>query len=353
MEELDYIEDPLEEKLLSWENQLRSLTHAYMDRPPTEYVVDKYFATHSLNIIYGAPATMKSMVMADLCGCIVTGNDWLRGVNGDGTGIPTHQGAVLWLDMDNGQRRTDQRFDAIGTARNLPPDAPLHYLSMPNPPFYMSDEMAVGALIRLARDQLQAKMIVIDNLGLITGTIEENSAQMAGIMGFLRILAERTGAAVVVVHHQRKGGSNGGRAGDALRGHSSIEAAIDLALHVLREPDSQSIRIQSTKTRGVDVPPVTAHFNYDHKPGTHDLEKAWFEGVAEVRGDNPIRDAIIAALEDNGEMTQGMLVDTVHEMLKKEVGVLKIRNRVKDMLEVTGELTAKKGAFNSLIIALS
>jgi hypothetical protein len=101
------------------------------------------------------------------------------------------------------------------------------------------------------------------------------------------------------------------------------------------------------------VPPVTAHFNYDHKPGTHDLERAWFEGVAEVRGDNPIRDAVIAALEENGEMTQGMLVDTVHEMLKGETGKLKIRNRVKDMLEVSGEICAQKGAFNSLIIALS
>jgi hypothetical protein len=119
MDENDYVEDPLEEKLSSWGNQLRTLTHAYMDRPPTEYVVDKYFATHSLNIIYGAPATMKSMVMADLCGCIVAGNDWLRGVNGDNTGIPTQQGAVLWLDMDNGQRRTDQRLTRSAPRANF------------------------------------------------------------------------------------------------------------------------------------------------------------------------------------------------------------------------------------------
>ena len=37
--------DELEEGEPSWE--VRTLKDAYAERPPTEYVVDKFFATHS------------------------------------------------------------------------------------------------------------------------------------------------------------------------------------------------------------------------------------------------------------------------------------------------------------------
>ena len=122
------------------------------------------------------------------------------------------------------------------------------------PSLIASDVDVMKAMIHYVRDDIKAGLVNCDNLGLITGDVEENSAQMAQVMGFLRILTEVTGAAVILIHHQRKGGAGSSRPGDALRGHSSIEASLDLALHVAREPGSQEIVIQSTKTRGVDVP---------------------------------------------------------------------------------------------------
>ena len=89
---------------------------------------------------------------------------------------------------------------------------------MPQPHIDASNGELVEHLAGLVH-RLAARLVVLDNLGLITGSTEENSANMASVMGNLRRLAESTGAAVVVIHHQRKGNSYGNsRAGDSLAG---------------------------------------------------------------------------------------------------------------------------------------
>jgi hypothetical protein len=333
-----------------WE--VRTLADAYAERPPTEYIVDKFFSTQSLNVVYGAPGVMKSLVMADMCACVVAGYDWLPGCNGKGEGVMVKESPILWLDVDNGTRRTDERFEALSRTKDLDENAQLYYLSMPNPPFYANDDDALIALMQLIW-RVDARLLVVDNLGLVTGDIEENSAQMSLIMAGFRTIAERTGAAVVLIHHQRKGGHNGSRAGDALRGHSSIEASLDLALHIVREPNSSEITIQSTKTRGVDVPTVTARFNYEHRAGTNDLRLAWFDGLKVARGANPIRDEIIEMLSDNGSMTKGRLSDAVYESLGGEFGINKIRNWIDELIIVTKELEFGSGPHNAKVVRLS
>lgn len=321
-----------------WE--IRTLSNAYQEREPTEYIVDKYFATYTLNVVYGSPGSMKSMILADLCGHVVNGSKWLP-YGSKGIDCALHP--VLWVDMDNGARRTDGRFDAIGKAAGLPENAPLYYVSMPNPSLIAHD---INSMVVL-RDhimQLGVKLVIVDNLGLITGDVEENSAGMAQIMGNLRTLAERTGAAIILIHHQRKGGAAGGRAGDALRGHSSIEAAIDLAIHITREANSDQITLRSTKTRDVPARPVSAMFNYTHKPETNDLETAWFSGVESRSGANAIHDEIIDVVDYYADgIGKTKLAELVRDNLGEEApGINKIRAEIDHMLAVSKELVEEK-----------
>ncbi len=116
-----------------------------------------------------------------------------------------------------------------------PATTPLYYVSMPVPWLDASDPLQVDLLVARL-DKLAARLLVVDNLGTVLGEADENSAEMARVMSNFRRLAEHTGAAVVILHHQRKGNGFKGRAGDTLRGHSSIEAALDLALLIQREP---------------------------------------------------------------------------------------------------------------------
>lgn len=276
---------------------LRTLKDAYRERPPVEYVVDKLFPVASLSIIYGAPGSMKSMILADLAVCVASGARWLEPLPVSGNSaasFATRKYPVLWIDYDNGMRRTDERFEAFGKARGLSDDAPIHYVSMAYPWLKADDDALINELIEEINNS-GIKLVIIDNLGLISGDADENSADMAPVMGNLRRLAELSGAAVVVIHHQRKGAS-ADRSGDLLRGHSSIEAALDLALLVSRKDQESTITIKPTKVRGASVTSeFCADFTYQHRPGTHDLESARYWGATPTSEKDDMKNLVVSS----------------------------------------------------------
>lgn len=328
--------------------QFRNLTHAQQPREPTRYVLDKFLASHTLNIVFGAPGSLKSMIVLDAALSIAGGSEWLQGGNG---GFAVEQSPVLWVDLDNGERRTDERVDAISKGKQTPADSPFYYLSMPNPPLIATDIESM-AMLRDAIEESGAGTVVIDNLGLVTGPTEENSAAMGQVMANFRWLSENTGAAIILIHHQRKGGAGAGRSGDGLRGHSSIEAAIDLALHVTRDEDSGQIAIKSTKTRGVDVPTIAASFYYEHVPGTNDLQRAWFETVGAERVQLTIAESVIFYLTESGPMVKARLVDRVFHSMSGAATATSIRAEIDNMLATSGEIVEVDGRNKQRVIEL-
>jgi RecA-family ATPase len=174
---------------------------------------------------------------------------------------------------------------------------------------------------------------------------------MIPIMGALRQLAEATGAAIVLIHHQRKTGQISARAGESLRGHSSIEAALDLAILIEREEGSGVISLKSTKTRGVDVYPFSAEFTYTHKPGTTELETAKFWGLAveDTTSDKAIEKAILDVLSLE-TLNQSSLVKAVKERgitgTNRILGVIK---RLENSKKIKAETGAKGAQFYEIV----
>ena len=331
----------------------RTLVEAREPRPPTEYIIDKFLETHSLNIIYGAPGSLKSMIALDMALAVAGGQAWMPGLFPGGQGASVTGSAVIWIDMDNGQRRTDQRVDAMSKRRRLPNSAPFYYISMPTPSLIAHDVESM-ALLHDEIYALDARLVVIDNLGLVTGTVEENSAEMAQVMKNFRWIAERTGAALLLLHHQRKGGAAGSRAGDALRGHSSIEASLDLALHVVREAQTNQISVRSTKTRGVDVPNVVADFFYEHVPGTNDLDDAWFTAIEVRKSEFLLKQTIISCAEGfKIGVPKNKLREMVYDDLDGQFSHAKIRAEIEHLIEVTGELTLAEGKQGAKLVMLN
>ena len=64
----------------------RTLVEAREPRPPTEYIIDKFLETHSLNIIYGAPGSLKSMIALDMALAVAGGQAWMPGLFPGGQG---------------------------------------------------------------------------------------------------------------------------------------------------------------------------------------------------------------------------------------------------------------------------
>lgn len=317
--------------------QAFTMANAYEERPPVEYIVPGLFALPSLNIPFGAPGTLKSFLMADLVVCTAAGLPWLPPAPwltaNSARSFPTRQACALWVDFDNGRRRTLDRFAALGRAHNVPADCDqLKFYSMPRPWLNASDEASIGDLaLRIQRTN--ARLVVIDNLGVVTGNAEENSGEMATVMSGFRQLAEDTGAAIVLIHHQRKSNGLTGRAGDNLRGHSSIEAALDLALAIEREEYSESVALKATKVRGPDVLPFSAYFTFENRPDRPDeLQSARFWGVAEddTKSGAAIDRAILDALDGDAALNKTDLTKAVKEALP-DIGINRIRPRIDKM----------------------
>ena len=249
----------------------------YAPREKVKEILKGIIRPKSLIIPYGAPGDLKTMLFQDMAVCVAMGKPWLPPApwQSGGKAIPTEQRPVIWIDQDMGGELVHERFRALGKQHKAPPDLPLKVYTFQDPPLDASDLASIAILAARATG---AGLIIIDNLGTISGEAEENASTMRLVMANLRWLAESTGAAVVVIHHQRKSNGITGRAGDALRGHSSIEAALDLALQISREPYSDQITIKSTKTRAREVPPFTAYFTYT-QDDNGDLETAQFYSV--------------------------------------------------------------------------
>jgi len=333
----------------TWE--IRNLSHAYQEREPLLFLVDSLLPCPSLSIVYGGPGSLKSMILCDMAICVASGQRWLDAMSlpaanvKPGVTFAVKQAPVLWIDFDNGTRRTDERVDAFARARSLPVDTPFHYVSMPRPQLDASNPTMIDELVKLVK-YLEARLVIVDNLGLISGDTEENNAQMAQVMGNLRWLCDSSESAVIVIHHQRKSAASGNgdiRKGESLRGHSSIEASLDLALLVERKPGEDSIAIVPTKVRGYQAFDVFgAYFTYEHRANTHDLETARFYSqkmeTKEERELTAIRERIINEIKTNGDqMKQSELVQAVRDAMAAQPngrapGINKVRGTLKNMV---------------------
>jgi len=327
-----------------------TMGEVYKPLQPIRYLAHELLEVGSLNILYGPPGTLKSFLMQDLAACVVTGKTWLQPApwgTGEGRSITTTQAAAVWLDFDMGARRTVERFAALGRHYEIPEEAPLKIYSMPVPPLNAGNPDHIDLLATRASG---SGLIIIDNLRTVSGGKDENSSQMSEVMFNLRWLAELTGAAVVVIHHERKSGGFNGRAGDALRGHSSIEAAIDLALKVEREPYSDLITVKSTKTRGLEVLPFSCAFTFDKNPDGS-LDEAAFYGVEseDTLSNYAVEREIKSALKIE-PMNQTTLWGAVHEKLP-DVGKNRIIDQIK-RLEANNKLMVTIGSRNAKIYSL-
>ncbi len=334
-----------------WHSSMRTLEDAFKPREPIQYIVHGIFQRPSLNISYGAPGDLKTMLMLDRSLCIAANIPWLPTLPGK-FGCGNFQVAhcpVVWIDFDMG-RLLEDAIEALARGHGInPADVPFYYYSFPVPQLDAGDFKMIASLAEVIADH-RAGSVVIDNLGIIKGKANENTDEMIPVMSNLKWLSENCDIDLDVIHHQTKGNSiqASTRAGDRLRGHSSIEASLSLALHVSREEGGDTVHIKSTKHRGAPIAPFSAVFTYTHKPDTHDLETARFFAVPEEGSD--LLDSCVKSTLASGEKNKTTLVNDTKMQLPK-FGINAIRARV-DWLADHGEIKQRIGKRTEIIYYL-
>lgn len=198
--------------------------------PSRGYVIKGLVAPGDVACVFGSPGAGKSVIAPHLAYAVAQGRPAF--------GMRTKQGGVFYVAAE-APADLRQRVKALKGAHG---DALMFSLVEGVADLLQSDSPDLKALREAVETQRPA-IVIIDTLAMACPGLEENDAQgMNQVVQMARSLTE-WGAAVILVHHSTK-------ADDATpRGHSVLNGALDMALHVRKVDDSPIVRGRLTKNR--------------------------------------------------------------------------------------------------------
>lgn len=164
----------------------RTLADAVLE--PPGYAV-KDLLVQGLHILAGAPKTGKSWLALWLCQQVAGGEKvW---------GHPTQQGTVLYLCLEDGYHRLQDRLLDIT-------EDPSENLYLATHAGTLADGLA-GQIETFVREHGRVSLIVIDTLQKVRETCTDNTyARDYADLARLKELADRCRTTVLLVHHLRK-----------------------------------------------------------------------------------------------------------------------------------------------------
>ncbi|MBA4491885.1 AAA family ATPase [Paracoccus sp. S1E-3] len=195
-----------------------------------KYLIKGLLAEKDVACIFGAPGAGKSLIAPFLGYMVAQGQEAFQ--------MRTKAGGVFYVASEDshGMRgRVKALRKAHGGADAFKLVEGVSNLLIKESPDFLALKEAVKAE--------SPALIFIDTLAMAFPGLEENSAEAMGrVVAVARALA-RWGAAVVLIHHDTKSESG------TPRGHSVLNGALDVALHVKRDDEYKIIRGKLTKNR--------------------------------------------------------------------------------------------------------
>ena len=185
--------------------------------PPTKFCVDTLLP-QGLCILGGAPKVGKSWFVLDLCTHVARGNNFL--------GLYTEQGKVLYLCLEDSERRIQERLNTI--TADIPDGL---YFAMGS----TSIESGVCNFLRnFKKEHPELILVAIDTFQLIRNPMNDMSyGNDYAELRVLKALADELDICLLLVHHLRK--MNDSDPINRLSGSSGISGAVD-AVYVLDKP---------------------------------------------------------------------------------------------------------------------
>jgi hypothetical protein len=240
--------------------------------------------------------------------------DWAIAVASGGIAmgmLPVVAGDVLYIDLENGQRRVQRRIRALYASDQHVPDLSRLMWATEAPPL---DKGLIDTLEEWRQDVTDPRLVVIDVLQRIKpiGNATRNSYENDySAWAPLQAWAMKHGVAVVGLHHTRKGGADDPL--EALSGSNGLSACADTTLVLDRYSNGITLFVRG---RDVEEKESALHFNAGLWTLTGD--------AAQVRMTDE-RTQILAALAQGGESMKpselaavtGMVSNNVRQLLFK------------------------------------
>lgn len=271
-------------------SRLTFLTPSECESTPSRgYVVKGILAPGDVGCIFGAPGAGKSLLSPHIGYAVAQGRDAF--------GMRSKPGRVLYVAAEDSHGMRGR----INALKRRHDDAPDFVLVEGVSDLLSADSQDLAALIDAVEAQRPA-IVFVDTLAMAFPGLEENDAKDMGRVVAVARKLTTWGAAVVLIHHDTKA------EGSTPRGHSLLNGALDMALHVTRD-EVGIVRAKLTKNRN----------------GSCERDMA-FTIATETLGHDEDGDAITAALVD--ELAAGAAPS--REKVSPEKAALRILDRMTD-----------------------
>ncbi|MFN2190670.1 MAG: AAA family ATPase [Candidatus Promineifilaceae bacterium] len=279
------------------------------------WLIERLWVDQAVGIIGGSPKSGKTWLALEIAVSVASGRSCL------GTFAVCSPGPVLLYAAEDSASAIRIRLETL---------AQLHKISLAQLDVHI---ITVDSL-RLDRpedqDRLEAtlylykpSLLVLDPLVRVHAIDENVAGQVAALLGYLRSLQRKTGAAVVLVHHVRKNISSAGSAGYSLRGSGDLYAWLDSFLYLRLHQGQRTLSAEhrSAPPFGpitldlVEADPIgpylkiTSSENPPCKPPQEELSSR----ILKLLSDSP-RPLTIETLRSRLQVRNQRVVETLHSL---------------------------------------
>jgi len=190
------------------------------------WLIDQLWTANAVGIIGGTPKSYKTWMALEIAVSVASGSACLA------TYAVPSAGPVLLYAAEDSAAALRSRLESL---------AQHHRLELA----YLDIRVISAETLRLDRPIDQARLeatlmlyrpalLILDPLVRLHAIDENAAGEIAALLGYLRVLQRKTGAAIALVHHARKNVSANGGAGYSLRGSSDLYAWVDSFLYLRR-----------------------------------------------------------------------------------------------------------------------
>lgn len=209
--------------------------HELLAAEPLTWLVKGVIPKSGLGVLYGESGSGKTFIALDLALSLARGEMWHH--------KKVSQAGVLYVAAEGGAGLS-KRLAAYLNYHDLEEiDTPFVVVPEPVNLLKEGDAQLETTCIAVSKDLThRVGLIVIDTLNRSMPGGDENSSEAMGyVVDKASKLSVATGAFVLIVHHSGKDKSRGAR------GHSSLRAAVDIELEVIKDGDIRKLTV--TKSR--------------------------------------------------------------------------------------------------------
>ena len=244
---------------------------------PVRYVVPGYVA-EGITLLAGAPKIGKSWMAMGLCVAVASGEPAFGS-------IPVEQGDVLYLALEDNERRLQKRLSQMGIA------TPPHRLTLVTQWPDMNNGCVTEIDLWIASVQ-RPLMIVIDVLNKVrapsSGREPQYEADYRALTGLHAVAADR-GIAIIVLHHTRK--QEADDPFDQISGTRGLTGAADTSIVLHKEKGAQHFALYG---RGRDIEEIETAVQFEGDTGRWVILGSVYS-VAKTTERQAILDALVAA----------------------------------------------------------